>query len=340
MLRLLQSTSGADDADQRELVPRRAHAEVRALPTWVSSIAEITSLASIRTRHQSEITPVVVEDCSWLAWETWGSCSQSCGSGTRMRRRGKIEPEVGGTECVGMRIEKQNCPPKPCPKDCEYSGWSDWGGCSVTCGGGDRWRQRTMRQPSYGGKECDKNLASEKNPCGETPCPAHCRWASWGAWSACSQTCGTGPGMKVRFRNFKTLPTRGGVHCSGDSFMTTQCNQASCGSTCTWSPWTNWTACSTSCGLGQRLRWRDQAALSSPKKPCQGNLVEMRPCNMSSCPLDCTWQAWSDWSSCTTRCGGGERQRIRWPRTTNMSEGSKPCAGDSVWIETCNLQAC
>ena len=40
--------------------------------------------------------------------------------------------------------------------DCEWSTWSTWSSCSATCGGGYRWRNRTVTQEGMnGGIECE-----------------------------------------------------------------------------------------------------------------------------------------------------------------------------------------
>jgi hypothetical protein len=79
-------------------------------------------------------------------------------------------------------------------------------------------------------------------------------------------------------------------------------------------------------------------------KPCSGTLKRTKSCNMDFCegmePVDCVLGEWSDWSSCTASCGGGEHQRHR----AVMSEprhGGLPCDTDTlVEAEACNSKPC
>ena len=45
----------------------------------------------------------------WSSWRAWGSCSKSCGWGTRTRRRycNNPPPSEGGRDCVGVRLNSQ-----------------------------------------------------------------------------------------------------------------------------------------------------------------------------------------------------------------------------------------
>lgn len=49
--------------------------------------------------------------------------------------------------------------------------WSLWGDCTVTCGGGLQYRNRSCDGPRYGGAEC-AGAGEEKRDCGENPCPS------------------------------------------------------------------------------------------------------------------------------------------------------------------------
>ena len=56
-----------------------------------------------------------------------------------------------------------------------YTGWSEWGECSVTCGGGVQTRKRTCTNPppSGGGPTCiEQNLgpAEEQKECNSQDC--------------------------------------------------------------------------------------------------------------------------------------------------------------------------
>ena len=54
-----------------------------------------------------------------------------------------------------------------------WSSWSQWTGCSVTCGGGIHYRQRSCDGPKYGGKSCDEDNQDEDDEvCNSEPCPS------------------------------------------------------------------------------------------------------------------------------------------------------------------------
>ena len=55
--------------------------------------------------------------------------------------------------------------------DGNYTKWSEWSECSVTCGGGSQTRTRNCTEPQYGGKYCsDLGSASETQDCNTDAC--------------------------------------------------------------------------------------------------------------------------------------------------------------------------
>jgi len=67
-------------------------------------------------------------------------------------------------------------------------------------------------------------------------------------------------------------------------------------------------------------------------------LAAERSCNNHPCPVDCRLAAWSGWSKCSAKCGGGVSQRLREVKTA-MKYGGKPCSATSQ-TSSCNNQAC
>lgn len=96
-------------------------------------------------------------NCVVSDWGTWGTCSQSCGSGEHDRQRSATTlPAHGGKLCPAL-MQTQHCNTHACPVDCMFGAWGSWGECSEPCGGGKRSRAKPVfREASYGGKPCPK----------------------------------------------------------------------------------------------------------------------------------------------------------------------------------------
>ena len=54
--------------------------------------------------------------------------------------------------------------------------------------------------------------------------------------------------------------------------------------------------------------------------------------------VDGSWLEWSDWSECTTTCGGGIQTRDR--KCDGPFHNGKPCAGNTTDQQECNLNPC
>ena len=57
--------------------------------------------------------------------------------------------------------------------DGHWSTWGEWERCSVTCGGGSKYRNRTCTDPApeFGGTNCTGNETSWIT-CNSMPCPS------------------------------------------------------------------------------------------------------------------------------------------------------------------------
>eukprot|EP00931_Biecheleriopsis_adriatica_P044099 TRINITY_DN25197_c1_g1_i1.p1 TRINITY_DN25197_c1_g1~~TRINITY_DN25197_c1_g1_i1.p1 ORF type:complete len:417 (+),score=56.90 TRINITY_DN25197_c1_g1_i1:59-1309(+) len=100
-------------------------------------------------------TQLCAVDCKMNEWDTWGTCSKSCGTGEKVRTRGvKQNAKGGGKACPDARDET-SCNTNPCPVDCEVNEWEDWGDCSKLCGGGEMKHTRTVKtEAQHGGNAC------------------------------------------------------------------------------------------------------------------------------------------------------------------------------------------
>ncbi|KAL4238338.1 hypothetical protein ACF0H5_003048 [Mactra antiquata] len=167
---------------------------------------------------------------SFSTWSEWGDCSQSCNEGIRSRTRTCTEPipQYGGADCVGDTMEEQICLDSNCPVNGGYTSWSEWSGCSVTCGDGTSTRSRdcTNPAPQHGGEHC-ASPSVETKLCNEGTCPVDWNWSVWTSWSICTLTCGTGS----RSRSRTCIPPQyGGEDCPIEDFLeeTEYCNTLQC----------------------------------------------------------------------------------------------------------------
>ena len=107
--------------------------------------------------------------------------------------------------------------------DGQWSSWTEWSGCSTTCGPGTIGRTRTCTQPSpqNGGQECIGNEADEQI-CNPEPCPIDGKWSRWSNWSSCSEECGDG--IQTRNRSCDSpVPQHGGLDCGVQANQTQSC---------------------------------------------------------------------------------------------------------------------
>ncbi|XP_026178915.1 hemicentin-1 [Mastacembelus armatus] len=169
-------------------------------------------------------------DGKWSSWVTWGSCSVSCGGGTRQRTRlcGSPAPQHGGRQCEGNDVHIDFCNSEPCPISGNWGPWSSWGSCSKTCNGGQMRRYRTCDnpRPANGGRAC-AGADAQIQRCGTANCPVDGNWGSWQPWGECTASCGGGERTRVRLCN-SPPPSNGGRLCPGDSSQLSRCNTQAC----------------------------------------------------------------------------------------------------------------
>ena len=85
-----------------------------------------------------------------------------------------------------------------------------------------------------------------------------------------------------------------------------------------------WSACTKSCGGGDRSRSRLVLTPAMGAGAACPPLTEIEACNVQGCPVDCQVGDWGPWSSCTKSCGGGEESRTR-PVTIHPAKGGAAC---------------
>ena len=123
-------------------------------------------------------------------------------------------------------MEEKSCNTQPCPIDCQWTSWSEWGTCSKSCGSGMSTRNRTFEQEArHGGNEC-QGEKTEQKACKTQPCPIHCKWINWSGWTDCNKECGSG--ISLRIRTFEQEARHGGDQCQGDVMEEKECNTQKC----------------------------------------------------------------------------------------------------------------
>ena len=55
--------------------------------------------------------------------------------------------------------------------------------------------------------------------------------------------------------------------------------------------------------------------------------------------VDCEWDEFGAWSTCTETCGGGEQSRTRKVKT-KAAFGGTACLGNATETQACNENAC
>ncbi|VDI15818.1 Hypothetical predicted protein [Mytilus galloprovincialis] len=107
-----------------------------------------------------------------------------------------------------------------------------------------------------------------------------CSWSFWSSWSKCSITCGNGIQVRIR-QQMNTTKL-----CSyNETFDSKTCSRSSCAVSdkkdCSWSVWSSWSQCSTTCGNGVQVRIRQQMNTSMS---CSYNeTFDSKTCSRGAC---------------------------------------------------------
>lgn len=279
------------DTAQREQVAREQEAERQRLALIAAQqaereriareAAEAARLLQIRIQAEAEAAKV---HCQVGAWGAWGACSNTCGSGSQIRRRPVVvQPAKGGTACPALE-ESQPCSDRTgCPVDCVMTPWGAWSSCSNTCGSGTQRRTRTVAtEPRNGGAQCGPR--EEVVGCNDS---SGCRQDCQATVSRGGCSAGCGPGSRTMTVNVTQPPRNGGAACPNGVTSTTSfsepCNNGDCRVDCQYS--TSVGGCSASCGPGQRYvqynisRYPSNGGTACPQsgwqscndRPCQQN---------------------------------------------------------------------
>ncbi|CAJ1436589.1 unnamed protein product, partial [Effrenium voratum] len=294
-------------------------------------------------------------DCELSEWQEWTTCSKSCNMGWQARMRRIIQEAMfGGKPCAPVEVydqglvirQTQPCNEHACedPVPCVLSDWSNWEGCS-RASPYQKFRFRDVLQTEMnGGKACDVSLnqtAGCPEPPDDKPKPP-CRFGNWDDWSHCSATCG---GQTHRSR---TITDDGNCVLPGQASRTgavlketAACGHRECShGSCRLSEWTEWTKCTSDCGVG--ATWRSRKILEiGDTLGCNTALEEVKACEERQCEgIDCVWGLWEEWGACTCTCGGGIKRRNRIIAVSPRNGGRLCEPKDKYEVLPCNTQSC
>ncbi|XP_078591805.1 SCO-spondin-like isoform X3 [Branchiostoma floridae x Branchiostoma japonicum] len=238
---------------------------------------------------------------NWGEWSNW-ECTEPCRPGVQARRERYCDDPAPtpGHHCIGdeQGTDRQE-EPAACEEYCEkeWTDWSSWSTCSMTCDAPVRKRIRDclgIGSPCPGEaeevKDCDQEWRHDPCP------PQHGQWGWWGPWSPdCYPQCKEG--LHTRHRDCDNPPPVGdGEYCEGEDEDTKQCEVAEymmeqCESVAEWTvaEWTNWgdwQQCTATCGMATGFRIRqcknEDGTLSNT---CHGTDREEAECSLPPCSL-------------------------------------------------------
>eukprot|EP00118_Oscarella_pearsei_P001978 m.9100 g.9100 ORF g.9100 m.9100 type:complete len:509 (+) comp21089_c0_seq2:151-1677(+) len=269
---------------------------------------------------------------NWGLWGNYSRCSTTCGRGMRKRSR-QCEDET--SSCLLAEEETKECTGSPV-----VGVWSSWGEWMTNCSCGRGEKMRTRSCLSLGsrdgprvhcvGEDVEVVLCSD---CLQLPG----RKGVWTAWSLWSETCSEGHQVRRKICNRFNSTTQ----CQ--NYQRTEyrsCQSPDCPLDGGWTAWRDWSACSTTCGMGIQSRRRACFNVASENK-CGGLPIETRQCRNGRCPpIDGTWATWSGWTTCSSSCGQGMQHRSRNCSSPYPSFGGKSCLGFRLDVRKCSQQAC
>ncbi|XP_075873317.1 semaphorin-5B-like isoform X2 [Nelusetta ayraudi] len=223
-----------------------------------------------------------------------------------------------------VKLPLQRCSSYPTERRClnardPYCGWDHKQSLCTTLEGSsglNQWSQNITECPV-------RNLTQDGG------------FGQWAPWQSCNQDDGDGSVSRCscRSRWCDGPPAQcGGRECEGPTVQVANCSRNG-----GWTPWSSWSPCSSSCGIGFEVRQRscNNPAPRHGGRVCVGQSREERLCNEKKpCPLPVLWTAWGPWAQCSAECGGGVHSRTR-----SCQNGSS-CPGCSLEYKACNLEAC
>ncbi|XP_056908694.1 spondin-1-like isoform X3 [Takifugu flavidus] len=288
--------------------------------------------------HEEKKEDNIPETCIYSEWSPWSACSSAtCEKGRQMRQR-MLKAQLDPTVPCPHTQDFQPCMTPGCTVEetftCMMSEWISWSPCSVSCGMGMRSRERYIKQFPEDSSLCQHQIEeTEKCVVNDECSPSGCVMTEWLEWEPCSTTCGLG--TRRRERMIK-MPSRDGSICNAEMAEVEKCMMPKCHTIpCMLSPWSAWSECSVTCGLGIRTR---QRMLNSDSVECPEELEQSEKCMLPECPIDCMVSDWSDWYECNKSCGKGHTIRTRMVKLEPQFGGST--CPETIQRKKCKIRKC
>ncbi|XP_078001337.1 A disintegrin and metalloproteinase with thrombospondin motifs 9-like [Glandiceps talaboti] len=247
----------------------------------------------------------------WDKYGPWEQCSALCnGSKQRIIRclRASDRLEVAAGYCNEMT--KPMAVTSRCNTKCSFRWSITESECSARCGTGQRTRKFTcIKVHQRNSVIVDSRHCSRLRKPGEVvECQGTCPPSHWeyGSWTECTHTCNGG----IQTRDSVCIDDDGNTLHDHDCDESNRLTQQPCNTqTCPEWTFTDWSACSATCGVGQKHRQIfcrygnehvNYAVCDSTRIP--GSYEE---CQERACPV---WEH-SVWGPCTVSCGTGYQIR-------------------------------
>jgi len=164
-------------------------------------------------------------------------------------------------------------------------------------------------------------------------------FSNWSNWTACSVTCGNGTQTQSRTCT-NPAPAHGGANCTG---LTQNSQSCSTGVKCKvnggYTNWSNWTACSVTCGNGTQTQSRTctNPAPAYGGANCTGPTVNSQSCSTDvKCKVNGGLTSWSRWTACIGGCGNGVKYQSRTCTNPAPANGGTNCTGETKKSQFCD----
>ncbi|MGH0153391.1 UNVERIFIED_CONTAM: hypothetical protein FKN15_041924 [Acipenser sinensis] len=219
-----------------------------------------------------------------------------------------VRRDCNNCSCVDGRIT--NCTQLSCDVNGQWSEWTPWSECSVTCGTGLQNHYRFCASPARSGSGLPCIGPDRQDQiCNTAPCALSGGWSGWSNWTECTKSCGGGVRSRSRECDSPT-PGGDGDYCEGPS-----------SEHCVWS-------CEPGCycSSGKVLNKNGTACVERQDCTCLDlrtgerflpgeTVLRADGCNNCTCvkgKLICTnvpcavsggWCEWSEWTPCSRTCG-------------------------------------